>query len=87
LSTQKSEASKIVGLTKGQPRKATARPTAEALLQSFTGQSMFRADGQWHQTPLTDLQRNILNLLNFSEDIYHCLTTPMSEVLTELRET
>jgi transposase len=71
---------KIAGLTKGQPRKATARPKAEALLQAFTGQSMFRVNGQWHQTPLTNLQCKILKLLSLSEDIYHCLVTPKSEV-------
>lgn len=78
---------KLAGLTKGLPKKATARPTAEALLQAFEGQSLFRVHGQWHQTPLTDLQRQILNLLNFSEDIYHCLLTPISEVQLKLRET
>jgi hypothetical protein len=78
---------KIAGLTKGQPRKATARPRAEALLQAFTDQSMFRVKGQWHQTPLKGLQCKILKLLRFSEDIYHCLMKPMSEVQPDLRET
>ena len=70
---------KIAGLTKGLPKKATARPTAEALLQAFDGQSLFRVNGQWYQTPLTDLQRQILKLLSFSDDIYHCLLTPISK--------
>lgn len=78
---------KLAGLTKGLPKKATARPTAESLLQAFEGQSLFRVHGQWHQTPFTDLQRQILSLLNFSEDIYHCLLTPISEVQLKLRET
>lgn len=78
---------KLAGLTKGLPKKATARPTAEALLQAFEGQSLFRVQGQWYQTPLTDLQRQILNLLNFSEDIYHCLLIPISEAQLKLRET
>jgi transposase len=78
---------KLAGLTKGLPKKATARPTAEALLQAFDGQSLFRVQGQWYQTPLTDLQRQILKLLSFSEDIYHCLLTPISEPQLKMRET
>lgn len=78
---------KLAGLTKGLPKKATARPTAESLLQAFEGQSLFCLNGQWYQTPLTDLQRQILKLLNFSEDIYHCLLTPISEAQLKLRET
>lgn len=78
---------KLAGLTKGLPKKMTARPTAEALLQTFEGQTVFRVHGQWHQTPLTDLQRQIVKLLNFSEDIYHCLLTPISEVQLKIRET
>jgi transposase len=78
---------KIAGLTKGLPKKATARPTAEALLQAFDGQSLFRVNGQWFQTPLTDLQRQILKLLGFSDDIYHCLLTPFSEAQLKMRET
>lgn len=78
---------KLAGLTKGLPKKASARPTAEALLQAFDGQSLFRVQGQWYQTPLTDLQRQILKLLSFSEDIYHCLLTPISEAQLKMRET
>lgn len=78
---------KLAGLTKGLPKKATARPTAEALLQAFDGQTLFRVHGQWFQTPLTDLQRQILKLLNFSEDIYHCLLTTNSEAPLKMRET
>lgn len=78
---------KLAGLTKGLPQKATARPTAEALLQAFDGQSLFRVQGHWYQTPLTDLQRQILKLLSFSEDIYHCLLTSISEAQLKMRET
>ena len=78
---------KLAGLTKGLPKKATARPTAEALLQAFEGQSLFRVNGQWYQTPLTALQRQILKLLNFPEEIYHCLLAPFSEAQLKMRET
>jgi transposase len=78
---------KLAGLTKGLPKKATARPTAEALLQAFDGQALFQVNGQWYQTPLTTLQRQILKLLNFSADIYHCLLVPISEAHLKMRET
>lgn len=78
---------KLAGLTKGLPKKATARPTAEALLQAFEGQALFQVNGHWYQTPLTAVQRQILNLLNFSEDIYHGLLEPISEVPLKMRET
>jgi transposase len=77
----------LAGLTKGLPKKATARPTAEALLQAFEGQALLRVNGQWYQTPLTNLQCQILKLLSFSEDIYHCLLTPISEAQLKMRET
>lgn len=78
---------KLAGLTKGLPNKTTARPTAEALLQAFEGLSLFRVHGQWYQTPLTALQRQLLKLLNFPEDIYHCLLSPFSEAQLKMRET
>lgn len=78
---------KLAGLTTGLPKKATARPTAEALLQAFDGQSLFRVHGQWYQTPLTALQCQVLKLLGFSEAIYHCLLAPISVAQLKMRET
>lgn len=78
---------KLAGLTKGLPKKATARPTAEALLRVFEGQALFQVNGHWYQTPLTALQREILTLLEFSEDIYHGLLGAISEVPLKMRET
>ena len=68
----------LAGLTKGLPKKATARPTAEALLQAFDGITLFRVGTQWYLTPLTPLQQRILKLLGFSEDIYHRILPAIS---------
>jgi len=64
----------LAGLYAGNPKRATARPTAEALLAAFKeinltavtiGQQVHR-----HLPPLSDLQQRILTLLGFSVDIY-----------------
>lgn len=78
---------KVAGLTKGLPQKATARPTAEALLQAFEGLTLFRLAGQWYLTPLNALQKRLLQLLGFSEDIYHCLLAQLSESQVKMSET
>jgi transposase len=44
---------KIAGLTKGLPRKATARPTTEALRQAFEGITLTRIGHQGYLTPLS----------------------------------
>jgi transposase len=64
----------LAGLYPGNPQRATARPTAEALLAAFKeinltvvtiGEQVHR-----HLPPLSDLQHRILTLLGFSADIY-----------------
>ena len=64
----------LTGLYAGNPKRATARPTAEALLAAFKeinltvvtiGEQVHR-----HLSPLSDLQHRILTLLGFSVDIY-----------------
>src|SRR6266487_1886844 len=64
----------LPGLYAGNPRRTTRRPTAEALLQAFQlihlsvvilGQQAHR-----HITPLSELQKRILCLLNISPAIY-----------------
>jgi transposase len=64
----------LAGLYPGNPQRATARPTAEALLAAFKeinltvvtiGEQVHR-----HLSPLSDLQHRILTLLGFSADIY-----------------
>src|SRR3990172_39969 len=65
---------KLAGLYAGNPKRATARPTAEALLTAFKeislsvvtlGQHVHR-----HLTPLSELQQTILTLLDLPVDIY-----------------
>jgi transposase len=69
---------KLSGLYAGNPKRATARPSAETLLAAFKeitltvvtlGQQVHR-----HLPPLSALQHRILTLLGFSGDIYTILT-------------
>lgn len=64
----------LSGLYLGNPKRATARPTAELLLASFRDITlvMVNARGQTyaHLTALTPLQRRILQGLNFPINIY-----------------
>lgn len=64
----------LVGLYAGQPKRATARPTAERLLEAFKNITLTRIDlpdrHLSHMTPLSPLQQRILALLDFSSDIY-----------------
>jgi transposase len=65
---------KLPGLYAGNPKRATDRPTAEAMLQAFKGiyLSVVLLGEQvlYHVTPLSDVQGKILSLLDFSVDIY-----------------
>ncbi len=65
---------RLPGLYAGNPTRATARPTAEALLQAFKGiylsVVMRGAQVFYHVTPLSNVQVKILALLDFSVDIY-----------------
>jgi transposase len=77
----------LAGLTKGLPKKATARPTTEALLQAFEGITLMWIGQQWYLTPLSALQRRILELLGFTAEIYHCLIPHFSETQIKMGET
>jgi len=69
----------LSGLYAGNPKRATARPTAERLLEAFkhiTLTIVQLPDRQLcHLTPLSPLQQRILNLLGFPETIYTHLGT------------
>jgi transposase len=69
---------KLAGLYAGNPKRTTARPTAETLLEAFKyvtltviqmGDQVIR-----HLTPLSTLQQRILDLLDLPLDIYTKLT-------------
>lgn len=64
----------IAGLYAGNPKRKTKRPTAEALLGAFSYIDLIGIKGtdgiSYHLTPLTTLQQYILELLDFSQEIY-----------------
>jgi len=64
----------IAGLYSGNPKRRTTRPTAEALLGAFSYIDLIVIEGtdgiSYHLTPLTNLQQYILELLDFSPEIY-----------------
>ena len=68
---------KLAGLYAGNPKRTTARPTAEAIQQAFKNIyiNVVRIGGQVHRhvTPLSDLQLQILALMGLSPDIYRNL--------------
>jgi transposase len=72
----------LAGLYKGNPKRTTARPTAERLLAAFDHitLSMVIVGGQvhYHLTALSALQRRILGLLDFAHNPYESLITGLS---------
>jgi hypothetical protein len=64
----------LAGLYAGNPKRATARPTAERLLEGFQeiALTVIQESHQTrrHLTPLSKLQLHILALLDFSPQIY-----------------
>ena len=74
----KREQAELVGLHPENPKKATATPTTERLLQAFSNITLtiVQLPDQLvrHVTPLTALQVRILELLGLSPDIYRSLT-------------
>ncbi len=69
----------VAGLYAGNPKRSTNRPTAEALLGAFKhihlsmiaiGQQLHR-----HVTPLSELQKHLLALLDLSPQLYDQLCT------------
>ncbi len=73
----------LSGLYPGNPKRATARPTAKLLLASFRNIPlvMVNVRGQTyaHLTELTPLQRRILKALNFPASIYTLLGPEFEE--------
>ena len=71
----------LPGLYAGNPKRATQQPTAERLLRAFDDLTWYRVtDGQrtWEQvTPLSNLQRRILDLLGIPVTVYTQLARPL----------
>jgi transposase len=65
---------KIAGLYEGNRRRATARPTTERLFRAFAGIVLYRSQTgnqvSYQLTPLTNVQRRILNLMSLPADLY-----------------
>ena len=68
------ESATLTGLYAGQPKRATARPTAERLLEAFQNLTLTRIElpdrHLRHLTPLSVVQQRTLALLDFSADIF-----------------
>ena len=84
------EDSKLTGLYAGNPKRATARPTAERLLEAFQEVTLTVIQEphqiRRHLTPLSKPQLRILAILDFPPDIYTrlCADSSMSP-LKQLR--
>ncbi len=77
------ENAELAGLYAGNPKRATARPTAELLLEAFKEVTLtvIREPQQTrrHLTPLSPLQQRIVELLGFRTTIYTQLSGESSE--------
>ncbi len=61
----------LAGLYDGNPKRTTARPTAEKLLAAFSGITLyFHRDGSTEISSLNPLQQRILALMKLPESIY-----------------
>jgi transposase len=73
------ENAKVTGVYAGNPKRATARPTAERLLEAFQEITLTIIQEphqtRHHLTPLSELQKRILELLDFAPTIYTQLCT------------
>ena len=71
--------SRLEGLYAGNPKRATARPTTERLLEAFAGITLtvIVMSGQTirHITPLSQVQQRILTLLGLPSNVYEDLAT------------
>jgi transposase len=78
------EGAELAGLYAGNPTRSTARPTAERILEAFEHITLtvIRDPPRTlhHITPLSSLQQRILELLDFSPDIYTQLSAESSEL-------
>ena len=68
------EGTELAGLYAGNPKRTTARPTAERLLEAFKEITLTVTQKSQrtirHLTPLSAVQGRILQLLDFSTDVY-----------------
>lgn len=64
----------MAGLYAGNPKRTTARPTAERILEAFQDITLTLIQEPYRSlrylTPLSELQQRIFTPLDFSPDIY-----------------
>ena len=81
----KQEQTILEGMYPGQPKKYTASPTVERILQSFSNVSLtiIHSGGHIirHLTPLSDLQKELLQRLGISLELYHNLDNKSNGIL------
>lgn len=86
----KQQGATLAGLYKDNPRRATATPTAERLLQAFVPITLTQVQLPdqtiRHVTPLTPVQEQILCLLGFPADLYAGLAREIPQTAFPLRE-
>lgn len=73
------EEAKLAGLYAGNPKRETARPTAERLLEAFQDVTLtviaLLQQTMRYVTPLSPIQLRILEILGFSAEVYRRLET------------
>jgi len=86
----KQQGATLAGLYKDNPRRATATPTAERLLQAFVPITLTQVQLPdqtiHHVTPLSPLQEQILRLLGLPADLYASLARQIPQTAFPLRE-
>ena len=84
------KAEKLDHLYAGNPKRATARPTTEMMLRTYTGISLIVVSlggTDWHSmTPLNAVQSRIVGLLGFPETIYRGLGTQSEDAAFKMGE-
>lgn len=77
------EGAALAGLSAGNPRRETARPTAERLLEAFRDITLTSIEGPQqtarHLTALSPLQQRILEMVGFSSELDTRLGTISAE--------
>src|SRR5216684_1701753 len=80
----------LAGLYAGNPKRATRRPTSEALLKAFKGLHLTaftqHAHTVYHVTPLSALQERIVALLGFPSAVYSTLALHSGELTFKMSE-
>jgi transposase len=86
----KQQGATLAGLYKDNPRRATATPTAERLLQAFVPITLTQVELPdqtfRHVRPLTPVQEQILRLLGLPADLYAALAHTIPQTAFPLRE-